>query len=54
MTENAALETDTTHYLPGRLQGAHIDAERYQQMYSASVSDPDAFWAELGNRVEGF
>ena len=31
---------------------AHIDAETYTRMYAASVSDPDAFWAEHGKRVD--
>ena len=25
---------------------AHIDAERYEQMYQASIEDPEAFWAD--------
>jgi acetyl-CoA synthetase len=25
--------------------GAHIDAERYEQMYRQSIEDPDTFWA---------
>ncbi len=31
---------------------AHIDAETYTRMYAESVSDPDAFWAEHGKRVD--
>jgi len=31
---------------------AHIDAETYTRMYADSVSDPDAFWAEHGKRVD--
>ena len=27
---------------------AHVDAERYEAMYRASIADPDAFWSEHG------
>jgi len=31
---------------------AHVDASRYEEMYAASVSDPEGFWAEHGRRVD--
>ncbi|MEP2781733.1 MAG: acetate--CoA ligase [Pseudoruegeria sp.] len=31
---------------------AHADAATYEAMYSASISDPDAFWAEHGKRID--
>ncbi len=31
---------------------AHIDAAKYEEMYAASVSDPEAFWAEHGKRID--
>ncbi|WP_323783725.1 acetyl-coenzyme A synthetase N-terminal domain-containing protein, partial [Thalassovita sp.] len=31
---------------------AHVDAARYDAMYAASVSDPDGFWREQGQRVD--
>ncbi|MCI2399271.1 acetate--CoA ligase [Aliiroseovarius subalbicans] len=31
---------------------AHIDAARYDEMYAASVNDPEAFWAEHGKRID--
>ena len=31
---------------------AHIDAARYDQMYAASIKDPDSFWAEHGKRID--
>ncbi|MDQ7071143.1 MAG: acetate--CoA ligase [Rhodobacterales bacterium] len=31
---------------------AHIDAEKYEDMYLASVRDPDAFWGEQGKRID--
>lgn len=33
-------------------KGAHVNAEKYAQMYAASISDPDSFWAEQGKRVD--
>ncbi|MGJ8534737.1 MAG: acetate--CoA ligase [Alphaproteobacteria bacterium] len=33
-------------------KSAHINDEKYLEMYQASVSDPDAFWAEHGKRVD--
>ncbi|MFD1160089.1 acetate--CoA ligase [Roseovarius aestuarii] len=32
--------------------GAHIDAAKYDEMYAASIKDPDAFWAEQGKRID--
>jgi len=32
--------------IPSFAAAAHIDRERYEEMYQRSVSDPDAFWAE--------
>ncbi len=31
---------------------AHIDAEKYDEMYLASVRDPDTFWGEHGKRLD--
>jgi acetyl-CoA synthetase len=31
---------------------AHADAEKYEEMYAASVADPEAFWAEQGKRID--
>lgn len=31
---------------------AHVNAERYAQMYQASVDDPDGFWREQAARVD--
>jgi len=33
---------------------AHVDAAKYQEMYAASVNDPDAFWGEQGKRLDWF
>lgn len=32
--------------IPSFAAAAHIDRERYEEMYQRSVSDPDGFWAE--------
>jgi len=32
--------------------GAHIDAEKYREMYAASIADPEAFWGEQGKRLD--
>jgi acetyl-CoA synthetase len=31
---------------------AHLDAAGYEDMYAASIADPDAFWAEHGRRID--
>jgi acetyl-CoA synthetase len=31
---------------------AHINAEKYQEMYAASVNDPETFWGEHGKRID--
>ncbi|HSG37947.1 MAG TPA: acetate--CoA ligase [Paracoccaceae bacterium] len=31
---------------------AHIDKAKYDQMYAASIADPDTFWAEHGKRID--
>ena len=31
---------------------AHVDAARYEEMFAASIADPEAFWGEQGKRVD--
>ncbi len=31
---------------------AHVNAEKYEEMYAASVNDPEAFWGEQGKRLD--
>ncbi|MCC5958655.1 MAG: acetate--CoA ligase [Rhodobacteraceae bacterium] len=31
---------------------AHADAAKYEQMYAASINDPDSFWGEHGKRID--
>ena len=33
---------------------AFVNAAKYQEMYQRSVSDPAAFWAEHGKRIDWF
>jgi len=31
---------------------AHVNAEKYEEMYAASINDPDTFWSEHGRRID--
>ena len=42
-------DTDMT---PAILTGAHIDTAKYDEMYAASIADPEAFWGEQGRRLD--
>ena len=45
--------TDAVYPVPEDFAAkAHIDAAKYQDMYDASVKDPEAFWAEHGKRID--
>ncbi|MGE0232914.1 MAG: acetyl-coenzyme A synthetase N-terminal domain-containing protein, partial [Flavobacteriaceae bacterium] len=33
---------------------AHADEATYRKMYTASVRDPDKFWAKHGKRIDWF
>ena len=42
-----------THPVPADASAkAWINKEKYQQMYEASVSDPEAFWGEEAKRLD--
>ncbi len=45
--------TDTT-YPPSveTAAKAHVNTAKYDEMYAASISDPDAFWGEQGKRID--
>ncbi|MGY3437462.1 MULTISPECIES: acetate--CoA ligase [unclassified Marinovum] len=30
----------------------HVDAAKYEEMYAASIADPEAFWGEHGKRID--
>ncbi len=34
------------------IKNAHADAAKYDKMYAASISDPEAFWAEEAKRID--
>jgi acetyl-CoA synthetase len=38
-----------TRPVPANFNDAHIDAQRYRDMYQQSLNDPDTFWAEMAN-----
>ncbi|MEM8578892.1 MAG: acetate--CoA ligase [Pseudomonadota bacterium] len=31
---------------------AHVDAAKYEEMYAASINDPEGFWGEHGKRID--
>ena len=33
-------------------ENAHVNAARYEEMYAASINDPDGFWREQGQRID--
>ncbi|MGB0498169.1 MAG: acetate--CoA ligase, partial [Rubricella sp.] len=33
-------------------RSAHVDAAKYKEMYAASVSDPEAFWGDVGKTLD--
>ena len=33
---------------------AYLDDAKYQELYAASIADPDAFWSEHGKRIDWF
>ena len=37
---------------PQWAEGAYVNAEAYQAMYDRSVSDPEGFWSEAGQRLK--
>ncbi|SEO16153.1 acetyl-coenzyme A synthetase [Salinihabitans flavidus] len=34
------------------ISNAHIDVAKYDEMYAASLSDPEGFWSEQGKRID--
>ena len=45
--------TDTTHAPSADFAAnAHIDAAKYDEMYAASIKDPEGFWAEHAKRID--
>ena len=52
MTQNA--QTDAKTYAPSAevIAKAHVNAATYDEMYAASIADPEAFWGEHGKRID--
>ena len=50
MTTEVKLKT----YAPSAdmVANAHINEAKYNEMYAASIADPDAFWGEQGKRLD--
>ncbi|MGB3553756.1 MAG: acetate--CoA ligase [Jannaschia sp.] len=48
------LDEKNTLYPPSdeMAANAHIDRAAYDEMYAASIADPDAFWGEHGKRID--
>ena len=45
--------TDTTYPPSSEFSsGAHVDLAKYDAMYAASISDPEGFWGEQGQRLD--
>jgi acetyl-CoA synthetase len=52
---NAPSQPETAPLYPAPddfVARAHADAARYEDMYAASIADPEAFWAEHGRRID--
>ncbi|WP_223424512.1 acetate--CoA ligase [Tateyamaria pelophila] len=47
-------KSHTNSYPPSEetVSRAHVTAKDYSKMYAASLSDPDAFWAKEGKRID--
>ncbi|MDN7126873.1 acetate--CoA ligase [Pseudidiomarina sp. 1APR75-33.1] len=46
---------DSIYKVPAEAKNrAHIDNERYQEMYQQSIDDPESFWREHGQRLSWF
>lgn len=49
MTDNQVFKVPQA-----RASAAHVDSAKYETMYKASLSDPDKFWGEIGQRLDWF
>lgn len=54
MTDNSTVDaSEKTYPVPVEFAAkAHVNAEKYADMYAASVEDPEAFWAEQAKRLD--
>ncbi len=46
--------SDTMTYAPNAEMAAraHVDAAKYEEMYAASIANPEGFWGEQGKRID--
>ncbi|KAA9007975.1 acetate--CoA ligase [Histidinibacterium aquaticum] len=51
---NSETKTDAAVYPPSAdfAASAHVDADRYAELYKASIEDPEGFWAEEAKRID--
>ena len=53
MSDQTPTATSKTYPPSSELsRSAHVNLAQYDEMYAASVADPDAFWGEQGKRVD--
>jgi len=50
--EVQASDADTVRAVPTGFENAHADMTKYQELYAASLADPDGFWAEQAKRLD--
>ncbi len=48
------MDGKTHAVTPDWMSRAYVDDAKYRAMYEASVSDPDAFWFQHGNRIDWY
>ncbi|MEL7216441.1 MAG: acetyl-coenzyme A synthetase N-terminal domain-containing protein, partial [Pseudomonadota bacterium] len=52
MTDQAPIQTALVPVPEHVSATAHVTAESYARDYTASLSDPDGFWGEVGRRLD--
>jgi len=53
MTAQGQADSVQTFPAPAEfVANTHVDAGRYEEMYAASIRDPEAFWGEHGRRLD--
>lgn len=46
------MPADNVYPVKPSMKDAHIDRARYEEMYRASIEDPEGFWREHGQRID--
>ncbi len=52
MSSQATIAEAVYPASPEFVARAHVDARAYEEMYAASIDNPEAFWAEHGRRID--